>query len=88
MVRREGRTRVGLEGGQDSRRKHSSQNSGPKPPTSSTLRPPAEKKSTFVGSTSAQPAANQPVNDKKKGATDKEVVVDLNDIDKKFHLST
>jgi hypothetical protein len=28
------------------------------------------------------------VNDKKKGATDKEVVVDLDDIDKKFHLST
>jgi hypothetical protein len=60
----------------------------PKPPTCSTLRPPIEKKSTFMGSTSNQPIADQPTNDKKKGATNKEVAVDPNDNDKKFHLST
>jgi hypothetical protein len=59
----------------------------PKAPASGTLRPSAEKKSTFVGFTSAQPTADQPADDKKKGATDKEVVVDPNDTDKKLHLS-
>jgi hypothetical protein len=60
----------------------------PKPPTGSTLRPLAEKKSTFVGSTSNQPIADQPKDDKKKGSTDKEVAVDPNDTEKKLHLST
>jgi hypothetical protein len=60
----------------------------PKPPTCSTLRLPIEKKSTFMGSTSNQPIVDQPANDKKKGATNKEVAVDPNDNDKKFHLST
>jgi hypothetical protein len=60
----------------------------PKPPTDSTLRPPIEKKSTFMGSTSNQPFVDQLTNDKKKGATNKEVAVDPNDNDKKFHLST
>jgi hypothetical protein len=60
----------------------------PKALPGSTLQPPVEKKSTFVGSTSAQPAADQPTDDKKKGATDKEVAVDPDDTDKKFHLST
>jgi hypothetical protein len=59
----------------------------PKLPTDGTLQPPAEKKSTFVGSTSNQPAADQAADDKKKGATDKEVTVDPDDTDKKFHLS-
>jgi hypothetical protein len=45
-------------------------------------------KSTFVGSTSNQPVVDQSVNAKKKGATDKEVSVDPNDINKKLHLST
>jgi hypothetical protein len=60
----------------------------PKPPTSSTLWLPAEKKGTFMGSTSNQPTADQAVDDKKKGATDKEVLVDPDDTDKKLHLST
>jgi hypothetical protein len=59
----------------------------PKAPASGTPRPPAEKKSTFMFSTSNQPAADQSVDDKKKGATDKEVSVDPNDTDKKLHLS-
>jgi hypothetical protein len=60
----------------------------PKPPAAGTLRPPAEKKSTFVGSTSNQPIADQLVDDKKKGAADMKVVVDPDDTDKKLRLST
>jgi hypothetical protein len=48
----------------------------PKTPTSGTLQPPAEKKSTFVGSTSNQRTVDQAADDKKKGATYKEVLVD------------
>jgi hypothetical protein len=40
-----------------------------------------------VGSTSNQPIADQPTDDKKKGAADKEVLVDPDDTDKKFCLS-
>jgi hypothetical protein len=60
----------------------------PRPPTGSTPRSPAEKKKTFMGSTSNQPTADQSADDKKKGATDKEVSVDPNDINKKLRLST
>jgi hypothetical protein len=60
----------------------------PKPPTSGTLRPPAEKKSTFMGSTSNQPITDQLANDKKKWAADKEVSVNPDDTDKKLHFST
>jgi hypothetical protein len=59
----------------------------PKPPTGGTLRPAAEKKSTFMGFTSHQPTTDQVVDDKKTGAADKEVVVDLDDTEKKLHLS-
>jgi hypothetical protein len=59
----------------------------PKPPTGGTLWPSAEKKSTFVGSTSNQPATDQTADDKKKGATDKEVAVDPDDTDKKLRLN-
>jgi hypothetical protein len=59
----------------------------PKAPAGSTLRPPTEKKSTFVGSTSNQHTADQPADDKKE-ATDKEVVVDPDDTNKKLRLST
>jgi hypothetical protein len=59
----------------------------PKLPTGGTLRPPAEKKSTFVGSTSHQPTTDQVVDDKKKGAADKEVAVDPDDTEKKLRLS-
>jgi hypothetical protein len=58
-----------------------------KPSVTGTLRPPVEKKSTFVGSTSSQPINDQPVDGNKKGATDKEVEVDPNDTDKKLCLS-
>jgi hypothetical protein len=60
----------------------------PKPSTGGTPRPPAEKKSTFVGSTSNQPTAEQATDDKKKGATDKEVPMDPDDTNKKLRLST
>jgi hypothetical protein len=59
----------------------------PKPPTGGTLHPPVEKKSTFVGSMSNQPIVDQATDDKKKGATDKEVAVDPDDTDKKLRLS-
>jgi hypothetical protein len=59
----------------------------PKPPTGGTLRPLAEKKSTFVGSTSHQPTIDQVVDDKKKGVADKEVAVDPNDTEKKLRVS-
>jgi hypothetical protein len=60
----------------------------PKPPAGGTPRPSAEKKSTFVGSMSNQPTADQSMDDKKKGVMDKEVSVDPNDTDKKLRLST
>jgi hypothetical protein len=40
-----------------------------------------------MGSTSNQPTTDQMVDDKKKGATDKEVEVDPDDTDKKLRLS-
>jgi hypothetical protein len=60
----------------------------PKPPSDSTPRTPAEKKSTFIGSMSNQSAVDQSTNDKKKGAMNKDVPVDPHDTDKKLHLST
>jgi hypothetical protein len=60
----------------------------PKSPTDGTLQSRAKKKSTLMGSTSNQPIADQPADDKKKGATDKEVLVDPDDTDKKLRLST
>jgi hypothetical protein len=60
----------------------------PKPPAASTHRPPVEKKSTFMGSTSNQQIVDQPVDDKKNGAADKEVAVDLDDMNKKLCLGT
>jgi hypothetical protein len=60
----------------------------PKPSTVGTHRPPAEKKRTFVGSTSNQSIADQLVDDRKKGDADKEVAVDPDDMNKKIRLST
>jgi hypothetical protein len=60
----------------------------PKPSTVGTHWPPAEKKSTFVGSTSNQSIADQLVDDRKKGDADKEVAVDPDDMNKKIRLST
>jgi hypothetical protein len=59
-----------------------------KPQTISTPRPPSTKKGTKVASGSNQPPADQPPNDKKKGAADKEVPVDPNDLNKKLRIST
>jgi hypothetical protein len=59
-----------------------------KPPAAGTHRPPAEKKSTFVGFVSNQPIADQLVDDKKKGAADKEVALEPDNMNKKFHLGT
>jgi hypothetical protein len=59
-----------------------------KPPATSTHQPSPEKKNTFVGVMSNQPSADQAVNDKKKGATDKEVAVDPDDTNKKLRLGT
>jgi hypothetical protein len=59
-----------------------------KPPAAGTHRPPPEKKNTFVGTTSNQPSADQAVDDKKKGSTDKEVAIDPDDTNKKLHLGT
>jgi hypothetical protein len=53
----------------------------------STPRLPATKKGTMVTSTSNQPVTDQPVTDEKKGATDKEILVDPSDADKKLRIS-
>jgi hypothetical protein len=45
-------------------------------------------KGITVASPSNQPAANQLAAEDKKGATDKEVVVDPNNTDKKLRIST
>jgi hypothetical protein len=60
----------------------------PKPPAGDTPRTPAKKKRTFVGSTSNQPAADQSMDDKKKGAQTRKFWWTPNDTDKKLHLST
>jgi hypothetical protein len=59
----------------------------PKLLTGDAIQSPVEKKSTFVGSTSNHPTAEQPTDDKKKGATDKEVLVDPDNTSKKLHLN-
>jgi hypothetical protein len=41
-----------------------------------------------MGAMSNQPSVDQAVDDKKKGATDKEVAVDPDDTNKKLHLGT
>jgi hypothetical protein len=58
----------------------------PKASVGGILQSPSEKKSTFMGSTSNQHTTDQLTDDKKKGVTDKEVAVDLDDTDKKLHL--
>jgi hypothetical protein len=60
----------------------------PKSPAVGTHWSPAEKKSTFMGSMSNQPIADQPADDKKKGAADKDVAVDPDDMNKKLRFGT
>jgi hypothetical protein len=54
----------------------------------STPRSPTTKKGTLVAYTSNQLAADQPVANEKKGATDKEILVNPSDIDRKLRIST
>jgi hypothetical protein len=60
----------------------------PRSVAGSTPRPPAAKEGTLVTSISNQATADQLVADEKKGATDKEILVDPSDVDKKLHAST
>jgi hypothetical protein len=60
----------------------------PKPLTIDTPRPPSAKKGTYVASPSNQLLADQPTNDKKKGADDKEILADPSNPDKKPWIST
>jgi myo-inositol-hexaphosphate 3-phosphohydrolase len=57
-------------------------------PIASTPQPPSAKKGTYTASSSDQQSTDQPVDDKKKGADDKEVLVDRNNPDKKLWIST
>jgi hypothetical protein len=60
----------------------------PKLAAGCTPRPPVGKKGMMVTSTSNHPATNQPVADEKKGATNKEILVDPSNVDKKLCIST
>jgi hypothetical protein len=60
----------------------------PKPLTIGTPRPSSAKKGTYVASSSNQLPTDQSVNDKKRGADDKEVPVDPSNLDKKLRIST
>jgi hypothetical protein len=51
-------------------------------------RPATLTKGITVASPSNQPTANQLAVEDKKGATDKEVAVDPNNVDKKLRIST
>jgi hypothetical protein len=59
----------------------------PRSVAGSTPQPPAAKKGTMVASTSNRPVADQPVTDEKKGATDKDILVDPSDANKKLCIS-
>jgi hypothetical protein len=60
----------------------------PKPLTIGTPRPPSAKKDTYIASTSNPLLVDQPADDKKKGADDKEVPVGPSNLDKKLWIST
>jgi hypothetical protein len=60
----------------------------PKPPISDTPQLPSVNKGTYVASSSAQLPTDQPADDKKKGAIDKEIPADLSNPDKKLWIST
>jgi hypothetical protein len=51
-------------------------------------RPPSAKKGTYTASPSTQQPANQPADDTKKGADDKEILADPSNPDKKLRIST
>jgi hypothetical protein len=60
----------------------------PKPSMIDFPRPPLAKKGTYGASASNQQPTDQSANLKKKEAADKKVPVDLNDLEKKFWVST
>jgi hypothetical protein len=60
----------------------------PGPLAGDTPKTPVAKKSMTVTPTSTQRATDQLVADERKGATNKEIQVDLIDTDKKLHIST
>jgi hypothetical protein len=60
----------------------------PKPSTVSTPLPSPVKKGTHVASGFGQVSTDQTAHEKKKEATDKEVPANLNDLKKKFWVST
>jgi hypothetical protein len=62
--------------------------STPKPPITGTPRPPSTKKDAYSTSPSIQHPANQSVDNKKKGADDKEILADPSNPDKKLWIST
>jgi hypothetical protein len=62
--------------------------STPKPPITGTPRPPSTKKGAYSTSPSIQHPANQSVDNKKKGADDKEILADPSNPDKKLWIST
>jgi hypothetical protein len=62
--------------------------STPKPLTIGTPRPPLAKKSTYVASTFTQQSTDQSVDDKKKGADDKEIMTDPSNPNKKLRINT
>jgi hypothetical protein len=59
----------------------------PRSSVGSTPRSPTIRKGTLVAYTSNQLAADQPVANEKKGAIDKEILMDPSDIDRKLCIS-
>jgi hypothetical protein len=60
----------------------------PKPSTIGTPQTPLAKKGTYTTSTSTQLPADQPTDNKKKGADDKEILADPSNPNKKLWIST
>jgi hypothetical protein len=60
----------------------------PKPSVIDSPRPPLAKKGAYGASSSNQQPADQSVDLKKKEVADKEVLDDVNNLEKKFRVST
>jgi hypothetical protein len=59
----------------------------PKPLTIGTPRPPSAKKCTYIAPSSNQQSTDQPVDDRKKGVDDKEILADPNNLDRKLRIN-
>jgi hypothetical protein len=53
-----------------------------------TPQPPSVKKGAYATSPSTQHLVDQPVDDTRKGAGDKDILADPSNSDKKLHIST